>query len=180
MPSASANMSAKFIAQIEMSASWVPRKSTPALATSPVMVSISGRPAATSDPNASTRMASVTGQLKSSERIIAVRFAVLKSDHIAEAPVAFTRDAVAAGRVERSLEAVGRAHHLGRIARRAAHHDRGVAVRRERDAGPRRHDRGDRRVGAQDPLRPRDGGGESGSGARSRAECTTTMSAPEL
>ena len=54
------------------------------------MVSISGRPAATSEPNASTRMASVTGQLKSSERIIAVRLAVLKSDHIAEAPVALT------------------------------------------------------------------------------------------
>ena len=83
-------MSAKFIAQIEISASWVARKSTPALATRPMIVSISGRPAATSEPKASTRIASVTGQLKSSERIMAVRLAVLKSDHIADAPVAFT------------------------------------------------------------------------------------------
>ena len=90
MPSARANMSAKFIAQIEMSATCVPRNSTPALATKPVMVSISGRPAATSDPNASTRIARVTGQLNSSERIIAVRLAVLKSDHIADAPVVLT------------------------------------------------------------------------------------------
>ena len=35
-------------------------------------------------------MARVTGQLKSSERIIALRFAVLKSDHIPDAPVRFT------------------------------------------------------------------------------------------
>ena len=41
----------------------------------------------------------MTGQLKSSERIIAVRLAVLKSDHIAEAPVALTLTAVAAGRL---------------------------------------------------------------------------------
>ena len=35
-------------------------------------------------------MTIVTGQLNSSERIIAVRFAVLKSDHIPLAPVSET------------------------------------------------------------------------------------------
>ena len=90
MPSASANISAKFIAQIEMSSSWVPRYSEPAEATRPRIVSISGRPAATSEPNASTRITIVTGQLKSSERIIAVRLASLKSDHIPLAPVSET------------------------------------------------------------------------------------------
>ncbi len=54
------------------------------------MVSSSGRPAATSAPKASTRIASVTGQLISSERIIASRLAVLKSDHIPDAPVRLT------------------------------------------------------------------------------------------
>ncbi len=90
MPSASANISAKFIAQIEMSSSWVARYSEPAEATSPRIVSINGSPAATSDPKASTRMTIVTGQLNSSERIIAVRLAVLKSDHIPLAPVSET------------------------------------------------------------------------------------------
>ena len=54
------------------------------------MVSMSGSPAATSDPKARTRMASVTGHEKSSERIIAVRFAMLKSDHMPDAPVRLT------------------------------------------------------------------------------------------
>ena len=80
-------MSAKFIAQIEMSKTFVPRYSEPADATSPRIVSISGSPAATSDPKASTRMTSVTGQEISSLFIIAERFAVLKSDHIPLAPV---------------------------------------------------------------------------------------------
>ena len=53
-------------------------------------MSISGSPAATSEPNASTRMTSVTGQLKSSDFIIAVRLAALKSDHIPLAPVSET------------------------------------------------------------------------------------------
>ena len=61
------------------------------------MVSISGSPAATSEPNASTRIASVTGQLNSSERIIALRLAVLKSDHMPEAPVSVDADVAAAG-----------------------------------------------------------------------------------
>ena len=90
MPSASANISAKFIAQIEMSSSWVPRYSDPAEATRPRIVSISGSPAATSEPKASTRITIVTGQLNSSELIIAVRLAVLKSDHIPLAPVSET------------------------------------------------------------------------------------------
>ena len=47
------------------------------------MVSISGRPAATSEPKASTRIAIVTGQEMSSDFSIASRFASLKSDHIA-------------------------------------------------------------------------------------------------
>ena len=54
------------------------------------MVSISGSPAATSAPNASTRIASVTGQERSSERSIALLLASLKSDHIPEAPVRLT------------------------------------------------------------------------------------------
>jgi len=87
MPSASANISAKFMAQIEMSSSWVPRYSDPAEAISPMIVSISGRPAATSEPKARTRMISVTGHEISSLFIIAVRLAVLKSDHMPLAPV---------------------------------------------------------------------------------------------
>ena len=80
-------MSAKFIAQIEISKPCVSTVSRPAEATRPRIVSISGRPAATSDPKASTRISIVTGQEKSSDFIIAVRFAVLKSLHIPEAPV---------------------------------------------------------------------------------------------
>ena len=78
------------MAQIETSNIWAARNSAPADETSPRIVSSSGRPAATRAPNASTRMASVTGQLMSSERIIASRLAVLKSDHIPEAPVRLT------------------------------------------------------------------------------------------
>ena len=90
MPSASANISAKFIAQIEMSSNWVARYSDPAEATRPRIVSISGSPAATSEPKASTRITIVTGQLNSSDLIIAVRLAVLKSDHMPLAPVSET------------------------------------------------------------------------------------------
>ncbi len=90
MPSASANISAKFIAQIETSSNRVARYSDPAEATSPRIVSISGSPAATSEPKASTRITIVTGQLKSSDFIIAVRLAVLKSDHMPLAPVSET------------------------------------------------------------------------------------------
>src|SRR5512133_2893652 len=90
MPSARANMSAKFIAQIEISKPWVRSASNPAEASRPSIVSSSGRPAATREPKASTRIASVTGQEKSSDFIIAVRLAALKSDHIPEAPVRLT------------------------------------------------------------------------------------------
>ena len=62
MPSASANMSAKFIAQIEISKPCVSSASSPAEASRPRIVSSSGRPAATSEPKASARIASVTGQ----------------------------------------------------------------------------------------------------------------------
>ena len=51
------------------------------------MVSISGSPAATSEPKASTMIARVTGQEITSERIIALLFAALKSDHMPDAPV---------------------------------------------------------------------------------------------
>jgi len=50
-------------------------------------VSSSGSPAATSAPNASTRMASVTGHESSSLFNIAERLASLKSDHMPDAPV---------------------------------------------------------------------------------------------
>ena len=62
MPSASANISAKFIAQIETSPTCEAIQSEPAAATRPTIVSISGSPAATRAPNASARIASVTGQ----------------------------------------------------------------------------------------------------------------------
>ncbi len=90
MPSASANISAKFIAQIDMSSSCVPMYNDPAEATKPRIVSISGSPAATSDPNASTRMTIVTGQEMTSLLSIAERLASLKSDHIPDAPVSET------------------------------------------------------------------------------------------
>jgi hypothetical protein len=77
--------------QIEISAICVPIQSEPAAATNPAIVSISGSPAATSDPNASTRMASVTGQEISSDFIIADLLAWLKSDHMPAAPVRLTR-----------------------------------------------------------------------------------------
>ena len=90
MPSARANISAKFIAQIETSNAWVRRKSIPADAISPRMVSISGKPAATSEPKAIRRMAIVTGHESSSDFIIAFLLAALKSDHMPGAPVRLT------------------------------------------------------------------------------------------
>ena len=61
MPSASANMSAKFIAQIEISKPCVSSARSPAEASRPSIVRSSGNPAATSEPKARTRIASVTG-----------------------------------------------------------------------------------------------------------------------
>ncbi len=49
-----------------------------------------GSPAATREPNASTRIASVTGHEMSSDFIIAERFASLKSLHMPDAPVRLT------------------------------------------------------------------------------------------
>src|SRR5579859_3949671 len=94
MPRASANMSAKFMAQIEISKPWARSARRPAEARRPSMVSRSGSPAATSDPNASRRIARVTGHEYSSDFIIALRLAALKSDHIPEAPVRFTEIAL--------------------------------------------------------------------------------------
>ena len=90
MPSASANMSAKFIDQIDTSNRWVIRKRLPAEAISPRIVRSSGRPAATSEPNARSRIASVTGQEMISDFSIALLFASLKSDHMPGAPVRLT------------------------------------------------------------------------------------------
>ncbi len=75
MPSASANISAKFIAQIEIGITSAPRYRAPAAASRPSIVSISGRPAATREPNASSMMPSVTGQEMTSDFSIAERLA---------------------------------------------------------------------------------------------------------
>jgi hypothetical protein len=74
-----------------MSAICVPIHNEPAAATSPASVSINGRPAATSEPNASTRIAIVTGQENSSDFIIAVLFSWSKSDHMPAEPARSTR-----------------------------------------------------------------------------------------
>src|SRR6476469_273296 len=90
MPRASANIIAKFIAQIETGTNWLISTSEPAEATRPDRVRISGSPAATSAPKARTRIASVTGQENISDFSIADRLASLKSDHSSEAPVGLT------------------------------------------------------------------------------------------
>ena len=90
MPRARANIRAKFIAQIEIGVTLVNRSRRPAALSRPTMVSRSGRPAATSEPKASNKMAKVTGHESISERSMAVRLAVLKSDHSTDAPVAAT------------------------------------------------------------------------------------------
>ena len=119
-----------------MSAIRVPIQSEPAAATSPTIVSISGSPAATSEPNASTRIASVTGHEISSDFIIADLFAWLKSDHMPAAPVRSTSHPVGAELRERALQLVGRAHHVVRVARRARLDHGGVAIGRDRHARP--------------------------------------------
>ncbi len=83
-------MSAKFIDQIDTSKACAARNSVPAEAIRPRIVRSSGRPAATSEPKASTRIAIVTGHESSSDFIIALLFASLKSDHIPGAPVRLT------------------------------------------------------------------------------------------
>ena len=90
MPSASANIMAKFIAQMETGTSWLISTSDPADATRPDRVSSSGSPAATSAPKARTRIARVTGHENSSDLSIASRLASLKSDHSRDDPVGLT------------------------------------------------------------------------------------------
>ena len=155
MPSASANISAKFIAQMEMSRTCVPRYSEPAEATRPRMVSISGSPAATSEPNASSRMASVTGQEISSDFIIAVLLASLKSDHMPGRAGQRDLHAVGGQRGELLLEVVGGADHLVRARAGAGLDDGGVTVTGDGLTRLRRDDLGHARVGGQDVAGPR-------------------------
>ena len=75
-------MSAKFIAQIETSATWAARKSDPAAATSPRIGQQQRQARRDERAERETRIASVTGHEISSDFSIASRFAVLKSDHI--------------------------------------------------------------------------------------------------
>ena len=164
MPSARANISAKFIAQIEIGEISVPRKSTPAEAIRPTMVSISGKPAATSEPKASTRIAIVTGQEMSSDLSIASRFARLKSDHIAAAPVTLTATLRAGDMCELGLEAVGGVDHRVLIRRRAGPDHGRVAVGRDRHPRLRRGDPAHGGIVPQDPLRTGDRLPELGRG----------------
>src|SRR4249919_3130874 len=90
MPRANENIIAKFMAQIDTGLSSLMSTSDPADATSPAMVNVNGRPAATRAPNARTRIAIVTGHDSISDFSIEARLASLKSDHSTEDPVAFT------------------------------------------------------------------------------------------
>ena len=116
------------------------------------MVSISGRPAATSEPKASSRMPSVTGQEMSSDFIIAVLLASLKSDHMPDAPVSETctpSAGSAASSVLRSSAARTISFEL------AAAPAWMTAVWPSREIGlsrPRRDDLGHARVGLERPL----------------------------
>src|SRR3546814_1960818 len=75
---------------METGTSSLIRTSEPADATRPARVRISGRPAATRAPKASTRIARVTGQETISDFSIASRLASLKSDQSSEDPVGLT------------------------------------------------------------------------------------------
>src|SRR5664279_2224411 len=85
MPKANENIIAKFMAQIDMGVSSLMSTKDPAEATSPAMVSVNGRPAATSAPKERTRIAKVTGHDSISDFSIEPRLALLKSDHITPA-----------------------------------------------------------------------------------------------
>ena len=146
MPSASANIIAKFIAQMETGTRWLIRTSEPAEATSPARVRISGSPAATSAPKASTRIASVIGQETISDFSIADRLASLKSDHSSEAPVGLTSTRVVERSWSGALEVVGRPDHLVGVRARAGQEHRGGAVLAEGGAGLRLDHVGDARV----------------------------------
>ena len=90
MPRASANIIAKFIAQMDTGTISLMRTNEPAEATRPASVSNRGSPEATNAPNASTRIASVTGHETSSDFSMAPRLASLKSDHSSDEPVGLT------------------------------------------------------------------------------------------
>ncbi len=90
MPSAKANIRAKFNAQMETGVTSVASTSAPAATRSPTMVSRSGRPAATRLPKTMMRMAIVTGHDSISERSMADRLASLKLAHSALSPVRVT------------------------------------------------------------------------------------------
>ena len=113
-------MSAKFIAQIEISKPCVSSASRPAEATRPRIVSSSGSPAATSEPKARTRIASVTGQEKSSGLHHRLRFASLKSAPHAGGAGQRDRTPVADRRAELGLQLVGGGDHRRRVARAPA------------------------------------------------------------
>ncbi len=86
MPSARANIIAKFIAHTEIGMTSL-RDQSAGGGDESGHVSNSGSPAATREPNASTMIAKVTGQENNSALIIASWLALLKSDHSAEEPV---------------------------------------------------------------------------------------------
>ena len=179
MPSASANISAKFIAQIEISKPCVSSASSPAEATRPRIVSISGSPAATSEPKASTRMTSVTGQEKSSDFIIAVRLARVE---VAPHPGgAGQRDADAvACRARCSLPfSVSAAATIAVGSPFAPAVTIAVCRSAEmRRARPRRRHGSDVRVRPQGPLDARDGRSEARVARRSGSASARRPSAP--
>ena len=110
---------------------------------------MSGSPAATRAPKASTRMASVTGQESISDFSIALRLASLKSDQSSEAPVGLTWTPSRGEVLQRSLEVVGGPDHLVGVRAGAGQEDGGPAVLAQRRAGLGLDDVGDARVGLQ-------------------------------
>src|SRR5665213_871170 len=90
MPNASANIIAKFNAQMLTGAIWVDSTRAPAADNKPTRVSINGSPAATRLPNAITSTIIVTGHDSTSDLIIAAWFTLLKFAHSALDPVRLT------------------------------------------------------------------------------------------
>jgi hypothetical protein len=103
MPSAIANIIAKFMAQMDTSANCPTTNSNPPAPRRPAIVSSSGRPAATSVPKAASSSASVSGHDSISDLSIAALLAPLKSDHIAAGPVRRTASPGADSRARRVL-----------------------------------------------------------------------------
>ena len=161
-------MSAKFIAQIEMSKLFVRSDNSPADATRPRIVSSSGSPAATSEPKASTMIAIVTGQERSSDFIIAALLAVLKSLQMPGDPVTETATDGRAVGFQLRLELVGGSDHRGRVALRTGRHDRGVPIRRDARARTWPLYGGDALVPGETALDAEDRPLELGRGGRHR------------